>query len=69
MCGLKKLASGVFPESWKCWQNGDGVAAGGSGGENGPKTRSPPVYPGWLNYLADEREIHITKTNPFLGIY
>ena len=40
VCGLKKLASGIFPEVEKCWQNG--------GGGDGPKTTSPPVTQGDL---------------------
>ena len=51
MCGLKNLAYGVFPESWKCWQNGGGGRDGGGGGGgvgNGPKTMSPPVTRGDL---------------------
>ena len=48
MCGLKKLVSGVFPESRnkKCRQNGgggDGGGGGGDGGGNGPKTISLPI--------------------------
>ena len=34
MCGLKKLASGGFLESWMCWQNGGGGGGGGNPTKN-----------------------------------
>ena len=42
MCGLKKLASGVFPESWK-------VLAATAAAETDPN--KSPGYPGWFNYF------------------
>ena len=56
MCGLKKLASGVFPEIDKCRQNGGGR---NSGGGNGPKTTSPPVTWGDL-IIMDPAGIKLT---------
>ena len=47
MCGLKKLASGVFPESWKVLAERRRRRRRRDGG-NGPKTISPPVTRGDL---------------------
>ena len=53
VCGLKKLASGVFPESWK-------VLAEQRRRRKWTKNNKSPGYPGWLN----ERE-NLAIQQPF----
>ena len=57
MCGLKKLSSGVFPESWKVLAERR-QQRGGDGGGNGPKTISPPVT--WGDLIINLKIVYST---------